>query len=413
MRKHPGQIGRYWLGRVAGSSVWYACWYDPGDRRVRRKSLRTGDDREAQERLAALALKQSRPRQADPGDVAVSIILDDYLANHIAGKPGAVTAAHNAEKILEHFGTMMVSGITPASVEAYIAQRRRARAHANRSGAKPGAKSRPISDATISRELSVLRAALRRAHKRGELQSVPHVGDLPKPGPRERWLTRPEAQRLIDAAKSDHFRLFLILALHTAARPGALLELTWFQVDLEHRNIDLNPAGRVQTKKRRPPIRMSMTLHAAFCEAERAAKEAVERAAAEGKHRPRSEFVIAYHGQPIASIKKAFRDACTTAGLTGVTPGTLRHTAATWMAQAGVPMWEIAGRLGHSTTRTTELYAKHSPDFQQASVDAMDRAFAPKFRASRGGKPVAGGPKSLKGMVGATGIEPVTPTMST
>jgi integrase len=48
-----------------------------------------------------------------------------------------------------------------------------------------------------------------------------------------------------------------------------------------------------------------------------------------------------------------------------VTPHTLRHTCGTWMAQAGVPLWEIAGFLGHTVQRTTELYAHHHPDYME------------------------------------------------
>jgi integrase len=32
------------------------------------------------------------------------------------------------------------------------------------------------------------------------------------------------------------------------------------------------------------------------------------------------------------------------------------------MAQGGVPLWQVAGYLGHSVARTTELYAHHHPD---------------------------------------------------
>ena len=36
------------------------------------------------------------------------------------------------------------------------------------------------------------------------------------------------------------------------------------------------------------------------------------------------------------------------AGVEGVTPHRLRHTAATWMARRGVPLWKIAGILGNT-----------------------------------------------------------------
>jgi integrase len=64
-------------------------------------------------------------------------------------------------------------------------------------------------------------------------------------------------------------------------------------------------------------------------------------------------YVIHVNGKPIQDIKKAFRGACERAGLAvsgreKVTPHTLRHTAATWLMQAGVDMWEAAGFLAMS-----------------------------------------------------------------
>jgi len=57
-----------------------------------------------------------------------------------------------------------------------------------------------------------------------------------------------------------------------------------------------------------------------------------------------------------------------------VTPHTLRHTAATWMAQAGVPMWVISKYLGHTSTRTTErIYAHHDPSFLMEAKEALER----------------------------------------
>jgi integrase len=51
---------------------------------------------------------------------------------------------------------------------------------------------------------------------------------------------RKEADTLLEGADAPHVRLFIVLALYTAARAGALLSLTWQQVDLER---DLIHAG--------------------------------------------------------------------------------------------------------------------------------------------------------------------------
>ena len=50
-----------------------------------------------------------------------------------------------------------------------------------------------------------------------------------------------------------------------------------------------------------------------------------------------------------------------------------RHTAGTLLAKAGVPLWTIAGLLGHSMTKTTELYAHFSPEFGRDAVKILGR----------------------------------------
>lgn len=86
-----------------------------------------------------------------------------------------------------------------------------------------------------------------------------------------------------------------------------------------------------------------------------------------------TEYVIEWAGQPVKSIKRGFREAVKRAGLDkSVTPHVLRHTAASWMAEAGIPMSEIAAVLGHSDSRTTErVYAKLSSTYLQRAVRAL------------------------------------------
>lgn len=73
-----------------------------------------------------------------------------------------------------------------------------------------------------------------------------------------------------------------------------------------------------------------------------------------------ADYVIAYRGCAVNAIKAAFRQAAARAGFTAgdVTPYVPRHTAATWMAQDGVPLWKIAGRLGHRDTRMVGRHAE-------------------------------------------------------
>jgi integrase len=89
--------------------------------------------------------------------------------------------------------------------------------------------------------------------------------------------------------------------------------------------------------------------------------------------RATSPYVLSFHGRKLASVKKSFRRARERAGLgPEVIPYTLRHTAGSWLAQAGVDLWIIAGWLGHTQQRTTEIYAHHSPSHMAAARKVMD-----------------------------------------
>jgi integrase len=193
----------------------------------------------------------------------------------------------------------------------------------------------------------------------------PHKITLPKATPgKKRWLTKKEADLLIfhsrvEPRSRDHLTLFIQLALYTGARKGAILDLQWSQVDLENETIDFNPLDRIATDKKRPIIPIPKPLLAIL-------KKEIRHSNGYGP-------VIRRRGDdPIKDIKRSFATTCKRAGLNDVTPHTLRHTAGTWMAQAGVPLWEIAGWLGHSQQRSTDLYLHHSPEFLNKAREAFE-----------------------------------------
>ena len=72
------------------------------------------------------------------------------------------------------------------------------------------------------------------------------------------------------------------------------------------------------------------------------------------------------------SAKTGFKHAVALAGLWGkVTPHTLRHTAATWLMQRGVPIWQAAGYLGMSAETLERTYGHHHPDYMQTAAHAI------------------------------------------
>ena len=84
---------------------------------------------------------------------------------------------------------------------------------------------------------------------------------------------------------------------------------------------------------------------------------------------------VEFNGKPITSVKTAFSRAVKLAGLSPeggkIIPHTLRHTAATWLMQRGVPIWQAAGYLGMSAEMLDRVYGHHSPDHLKGAVEAI------------------------------------------
>lgn len=57
-------------------------------------------------------------------------------------------------------------------------------------------------------------------------------------------------------------------------------------------------------------------------------------------------------------------------------PRVMRHTAASWLVQAGVPLYDVQGLLGHESFETTQRYAHLAPDAHGKILDVWKRRTA-------------------------------------
>ncbi|MBX3121540.1 MAG: tyrosine-type recombinase/integrase [Nitrospira sp.] len=84
------------------------------------------------------------------------------------------------------------------------------------------------------------------------------------------------------------------------------------------------------------------------------------------------QHFVEWNDKPVLSVTTGFRSAVRRAGLTGkVTPQTLRHTAATWLMQAGVPMWQASGFLGMTQATLESVYGHHHPEHLREAAAAI------------------------------------------
>jgi integrase len=250
---------------------------------------------------------------------------------------GRDTLAHHAKPIYAGAGGILAQDVG-GQIRAYIADRSRS--------VKPG---------TIRKELGLLRASLNWAERHGHIEKAPFIQLPAAPPPRDRRLTREEMTALETECKQPHLLLFVLIARNTAARSGAILSLKWLQVDFEKRRINFGGTGR---QKGRAVVPMNNMIAFALAIAKEAAM---------------SPYVIEYAGRQVASIKRGFAAACKRAGIEGVSPHILRHTAASWMAEAGKSMDEIAQFLGHTNSSVTfRVYARFSPTHLRDAANVLE-----------------------------------------
>jgi len=329
---------------------YYVQWWEGG--RAQRISCRTSNQAAARRFLAEF--KAGRAAPLIPAAPTLGAILDGYEAER-APHTHSPTLKYCCAALRRHLADLPADLLNKEQVRAYVAARRKEGA----GGAPARRARREISDGTLIRELGALRAALAWAVHENWIPTAPHVERPHAPPPRDRWLTRDEAARLLAATVAPHARLFIALALHTAARSGAILQLTWDRVNLTARTIDMGASRGRKRRARHLPINDAL-------------RPLLEVAAAAAT----TQWVIEHGGAPVASIKTAFRAAATRSGIAGVTPHTLRHTAVTWMVQADVPLPMVAAYAAMSQQMVERVYGHHSPDWMRRAAEALSRQVA-------------------------------------
>ena len=93
------------------------------------------------------------------------------------------------------------------------------------------------------------------------------------------------------------------------------------------------------------------------------------------KGEPPLETVLHHGGVPIQGrIRKSYANSVADADLgKPVTPHWHRHTAATWLMEASVPLPRAAQYLGMTVKTLESHYAHHRPDHQNDISAALDR----------------------------------------
>jgi integrase len=366
---------RLWLRRErrdrSGAVTHKAMWFIRDDGRYQEGTGCGIDDRERAVQLLAEYIARKRldgaPRGArDPAAVPVADVIARYVRDVAAKRARPKEAGQRAKALLAFFGDKTLADINGDCCRQYATQR--------------------ATDAAARRELEDLRAAINHHRREGLCSQVVEVVLPPERPARERWLTRSEVARLMLAAwkyrevqkgkatdrrSRQHVAKFILVALYTGTRAsavcGAALEPSvgrgW--IDVERGVFYRRAAGVRETKKRQPAVPLPPGLLAHL----RCWKRHGQR------------FAVEWNREPVADIGKAFGNVVADAGLgPEVTPHVLRHTAATWLMQAGIDIWEAAGFLGMTVEMLSQRYGHHHPAHLERAKNSFSAAARHTYR---------------------------------
>lgn len=350
---------------INGRGVYEIRWSE--NRRSRRLSTGTSDMAQAQQALAGFLSEAQRPENQT---LTIGELLDVYAREHVAEH---VTDAERQRIIIrwlkQGLGGLLVDELTDTTLRTYKDKRRRGIIGSRGTTARRGRNG--VSDSTLRRELNTLRAAFGHARRTRRITAgqMPYIA-LPKSAPpKDFYLSQAETAQLmacaqtlsVEAGRLTRAHRFLALALATAARKHAIVSLTWDLVEFEQGLVRYDRLPGDITKKRRVAVPIADWL----------------RPILELAHAERADG-SAYVLDGTQDVRWALETVCKRAAkqhdnarFLQVNPHSLRHTAATHMAQAGIEPFFIAGVLGDSIATVMKVYAKQNPDYLRDAVNAM------------------------------------------
>jgi integrase len=228
------------------------------------------------------------------------------------------------------------------------------------------------SKATIHHDLNCLRTILNWAAKPNrKLIEKTGIWVPPVPKRRNNQISVAQFEALMMACQRPHLRIFVILAIFTAQRKAAILELTWDRVKFDEGTIDFKVDDSeksildTSTQKGRAFVDIPASLHGVLHQA---------------YLWRRTDHVIEYAGRPVKDVKTALNYALKAAGLKEkgdkkfIGSHSLRKSAATWLAHAGAEPRRIQKLLGHEEFETTEQwYIDQLPGYTSPVVNQIEQ----------------------------------------
>lgn len=312
------------------------------------------------------------------GNKPFSTIVDIYIKYVETNLRSKDTALRIAKRFKETWHARLILDITPKLIEKYKEERLNtvySQKIINGEEIK-----KYISPATVNREIGILSKIFSLAIANGYANSNP-VRDVKKlrvTNKIERHLSVEEEKRILQVCDDDFSFLnipvsqqeqlrkkynkghaflkpIIIMALNTGMRKGEILNMTWDCVDFNK-----NEISALSTKNgKKHTIPMSKKLRSTLLE--------MYKTSFQNKY----VFTNPLTSTKYVDIKKTFKSVCNLAKVENLRFHDLRHTGATRMVDAGVPLPVVKQILNHANIQTTMRYTHTMREQEISAVEAL------------------------------------------
>jgi integrase len=201
-----------------------------------------------------------------------------------------------------------------------------------------------VANSTVNRALEIVRRILHLARDEWLwLERFPRIRMLPEPKRRIRFLTRPEADRLLEALPA-HLSPVVQFALATGCRMSEILRLDWRRVDLDRRVAWLDPGTTKNGEGRGVPLNRDavLALRSVTC------------------NHPR--WCFTYRGKRMEAIGSAWKRTLKKVDIKNFRFHDLRHTWASWHVMNGTSLQELMELGGWKSYEMVLRYAHLAPE---------------------------------------------------
>jgi len=336
------------------------CYVDPATGTRKRRTVYATSEREARRRLRELRddLDTGKPMSSSRVTVA------DYATRWAAGglrvgrrQSTVTTYRHLLDGlVVPALGSHRLDRLTAAHVEAWLAGDT---AHA---------------PATMRQAHAVLCLLLDAAARDGLVgRNVARQVKRPrKPRTEADWWGSDDVAQLLDAAAGDRLEPLLTVAAFTGLRRGELLALRWSDLDLEAGALRVTgtltrtPAGLERSEPKTAAGWRSVPLVPQAAQALERQRAAQQQLHPEARRANRAGYVFTSETGTVLDPRNASRWLEARRKDAGIGAGswhTLRHSAASALIAAGVPLAAVGRVLGHSSiTVTVDTYGHLASD---------------------------------------------------